>query len=498
MIALRRPAALILAASLAVGISADTLLRTSAAGINVSLWLIVLIGAPVFLSGPLGRPLIRGWELVAIPGIACALGIAWRDSGQLFLFNLAGAAGGCALIAARTSGGRLGESTVFELGQGMLVHIVHSIAGTGFLIAREMLPAGSGERTGKRPVTPVLRGFLVAVPFLLLFGSLFTSADARFEHVMSRLFDFDLSSLFFHMLISGAVAWPVAGFLRGSLVAEEVPAPTTLREAFFSLGIVEVGVSLGLIDALFALFVVLQVPYLFGGAATVAATAALTCAEYARRGFFELTAAACFTIATLLLADWILRKETRGALTVFRSLAGLNLLLLGVIMASAWQRLMLYQEAYGLTESRLYAAATLAGIGLVAAWFAFTVLRGRRSRFAFGSILAAYAVILMLNIINPDAMIARINMTRASEGKQIDSLYLARLSRDATPELIAGIGRIPVPSGSFIAQELLRRNEVNGDEDWRTWNLSRERASAAIRENIDALMATGRATPRTQ
>jgi hypothetical protein len=498
MIALRRPAFVILASSLAVGISADTLLRASSAGINASLWLIMLIAAPVILSYVLDHPLIRGWKLVAAPGILCALGIAWRDSGQLFLFNLVGALGACALIAARTSGGRLRESTTFELGHGMLVHIVHSIAGTGFLIAREMLPPGHAGQTVKRPVAPVLRGFLVAVPFLLLFGSLFAAADARFEHLMGRLFDFDLSSLFFHVLITGSVAWPVAGFLRGSLAAEEVPAPTTLREAFFSLGIVEVGVFLGSINALFAPFVVLQVPYLFGGAATVASTAALTYAEYARRGFFELTAAACFTIVTLLLADWILRKETTRGVTVFRSLAGLNLLLLGVIMASAWQRLLLYQEAYGLTETRLYAAAALTGMGFVSIVFAFTVLVGRRNRFAFGSILAAYAVVLMLDIINPDALIARIDMLRASEGKQIDSLYLARLSRDATPELIAGLGRVPVRDGAFMAQELLRRHEPGGDDDWRTWNLSRARASAAIRENIVSLTTTSRANPHKQ
>lgn len=495
MTALRRPAALILTASLATGILADALLRTSSAGINASLWLIVLIASPVILSYPLNRHLIRGWAIVAFPGLMCALGIAWRDSPQLFLFNLAGAAGACALIALRPPGGRLRDSTAFELGYGMLVQCVHSIAGMGFLIAREMLPAGGRERTRKRPVTPVLTGFLIALPFLLLFGSLFTSADARFEHLMARVFDFDISSIFLHVLITFLVAWPVAGFLRGSLLAEEVPAPTTLREAFFSLGIIEVGVVLGSIDALFMLFVTIQIPYLFGGAATVASTAALTYAEYARRGFFELTAAACFTIATLLLADWILRKESSRGVTIFRSLAALNLVLLGVIMASAWQRLMLYQEAYGLTEARLYAAAVLTGIGFVAVWFAFTVLRGRRNRFAFGSILAAYAVILMLDIVNPDAVIARIDMIRASEGKQIDSLYLSRLSRDATPEVISGLGRIPPPGGSFIARSLIHWNESRAEEDWRAWNYSRARASAAIRENIDSLTALSRTTP---
>jgi Domain of unknown function (DUF4173) len=56
----------------------------------------------------------------------------------------------------------------------------------------------------------------------------------------------------------------------------------------FSLGIVEIGIVLGLLDLLFLTFVVIQVRYLFGGAGRVAATAGLTHTEYARRGFFEL------------------------------------------------------------------------------------------------------------------------------------------------------------------------------------------------------------------
>jgi hypothetical protein len=335
-----------------------------------------------------------------------------------------------------------------------------------------------------------MRGVAVAVPFVLLFGSLFAAADATFEHIAGRLFDLDVSSLFIHILITGSVAWIAAGFLRGSLVAEEVPAPKTLRGAFFSLGIIEVGVLLGLIDALFLLFVVLQVPYLFGGGTTVAATAALTYAGYARRGFFELTAVACFTIVTLLLADWLLRKDSRRSVILFRSLAGLNLFLLGAIMASAWQRLLLYQETYGMTEARLYAAAALTGMGLVAVWFAFSVLAGRRGRFAFGAILAAYAVILCLDVINPDALIARIDIARGSEGKQCDYRYLALLSTDATPELIGGLTLVPVSDRVLISRELIRRNAGTDRQDWRTWNFSRARGAAAVQKNLNTLVTS--------
>ena len=487
---LSRPASLLLGASLTLGISADVLLRSVPPGVGYTVWLLYLIALPPLIAYRLDHSLVRGWKVLAVSGALCALSLLWRDSPVLCLINFAGALGACALMTTRTASRGLRESTFFELVHGMLVHAVHATAGAGFLIAREVFSGNAGEKRGKRALPSLLRGLAVAVPFLLLFGSLFAAADASFEHLVSRLLDFDLSSIFLHLVVTGSVAWVAAGFLRGGLVAEEVPAPATLRESFISLGIIEVGVLLGLIDALFLLFVMLQVPYLFGGTATVTATASLTYANYARRGFFELTAVACCTLMTLLIADWILRKDSRRIKILFRSLAGVNLLLLGAIMASAWQRLLLYQEAYGLTEARLYAAAALTWMGIVAVWFALSVLAGRRGRFAFGAILAAYAVMLTLDFINPDALIARIDLNRGSEGKPVDPVYLATLSADATPELIAGLPLVPARDGALISRELIRRNAEKDAPGLRTWNLSRARAFVLVQEHLDSLVAS--------
>jgi hypothetical protein len=49
------------------------------------------------------------------------------------------------------------------------------------------------------------------------------------------------------------------------------------------------------IDAVVGLFVGLQIAYLFGGQSTIVA-AGMTYSDYARRGFFELVAAACLAV----------------------------------------------------------------------------------------------------------------------------------------------------------------------------------------------------------
>ena len=117
-------------------------------------------------------------------------------------------------------------------------------------------------------------------------------------------------------------AWITAGVLWAGLMAR-IPQNLVLpRPRVVSLGIVEVGVVLGLLDLLFLTFVVIQVRYLFGGAGHVAATAGLTYAEYARHGFFELVTVTALALPLLLLAHWLLRAETRAHEVVFKALAG--------------------------------------------------------------------------------------------------------------------------------------------------------------------------------
>jgi hypothetical protein len=104
----------------------------------------------------------------------------------------------------------------------------------------------------------------------------------------------------------------------------------------------------------------------------------LTYAEYARQGFFELVAVAALVLLLLLVAHELLRRHTvsPGQQWLFRALAGGQIVLLYVIMASAGQRMRLYQEAFGLTELRLYATAFMLWLAAVFAWFTVTVLRG--------------------------------------------------------------------------------------------------------------------------
>jgi hypothetical protein len=228
-------------------------------------------------------------------------------------------------------------------------------------------------------------------------------------------------------------------------------------------------IALGLLDVLFLAFVLVQFRYLFGGRGLVEQRAHLTYAAYARHGFFELVIACALAVPVLLLADWVL---VRGRL--FRGLAGTLVALLFVVIASALQRMRLYEQAYGLTELRLYATALILAIAVVLVWFALTVLRGRRHLFAVGAVAVAFAATLGLNVLDPDALIARTNRSRPTA----DVHYLASLGDDAVPTLLARLRSLRPAARREIAQALLARSTA--PVDWRSWSLSRSRARSLL------------------
>ena len=117
----------------------------------------------------------------------------------------------------------------------------------------------------------------------------------------------------------------------------------------FTLGTIEIVMILGLVDVLFLSFVGFQVPYLFGGMDFVQNTPDFKLAEYARRGFGELVAVSALVLPMLLLSHWLLRRETKRLENIFRILAGIQIALVFVIMASAVQRLV----THGSDEKRV-------------------------------------------------------------------------------------------------------------------------------------------------
>ncbi|HEV8304849.1 MAG TPA: DUF4173 domain-containing protein [Gemmatimonadales bacterium] len=478
----------VLAAGLALGLVGDTLLRAMPWGLNVTLCAAALVGA--------GLVLVRRHHLTAGPDTpwlaitVLLLGAAFmrRDSEALAQFDVIGLLIALSLGAASLHGERIAALRPLAYLQTGVLTAANTIAG-GFLLVGQDVRWEELPREGRlRHVRAVGLGVLLAAPLLAVFGSLFASADSVFGTVLTNLFAFDAGAVASHTFFIGFWAALTAGYLRWCLVARPPSTTQPTAETARGLGIVPVGTALGLINLLFLLFVVVQVRYFFGGAALVQQTTGLTYAEYARHGFFELVTASGLVLPVLLGADHLVRGETAAHLATFRRLAGLLLVLLAVIMASALERMRLYVAAFGLSEDRLYATAFMIYLLGVFAWLGWTVLRGRRQRFAFGALVQGFAVLTGLHVLNPDAFIVRTNLTRPAAERPFDAKYAISLGADAVLPLLDALPTLGTQEGCAVARGLLNRWDVDA-ADWRTWNWSRSRARRLVRERATDLRA---------
>jgi hypothetical protein len=286
-----------------------------------------------------------------------------------------------------------------------------------------------------------------------------------------------MQQVFVHAAVIGVAGWLAGGYARELVVPKRSGASFALPEVG-GLSFSEIRIVLGAVVFVFLLFDVIQLNVLFGGREFVAAHTNLTYAEYARRGFFDLAIAAGLVLPLLLLADWVApRNENQDR--EFRALATVLLGLLGVVLLSAIQRMRIYQLSFGLTELRVYTMAFMIWLALVLAWLGATVLRGRRDRFIPGAAILGITMILALHLLNPDRLIAEVNMKRAGEGLGFDVSYVTTLSADAAPVIAVVLDKVPASDRCVLARRLLGERHRHAMDDWRAWNLSRTRALAA-------------------
>ena len=416
--------AIILASGAALGLLSDGLFGVGALGANWGLWITALVVAVTVQVRSDGVIVSGASRLFLAGAVVFACFLAWRDSPFLAALNMGLTLFCLAMAAAFSKSGRFVSAGIMSYVWAMMRTLGNATGGCCVLIFREVRWAEVARVTLTSRARAVLRGAFLSVPLLVVFGFLFVSADAKFEGVVTGLLAWIPIVSPYRIFWILAVAWIVAGYLRYAVLGRSANHVVALQPGSLTLGATEAAVALISLNVLFAGFVAVQVPYLFGGIRHVAETSGLTLAQYARRGFFELAIVAILALPMLLLADWLLDKSHAGAVRAVRMLSGVFIALLFVIMYSAANRMRLYTYYYGLTELRFYVLSFILLLAFVFAWFAMTVLRGKREVFLAGALALGFAGAVVVQSVNPDRMIARSNLALARAGKPIDVPYL--------------------------------------------------------------------------
>jgi len=409
---------------LIIGVMADQWLRTGTFGLAATLTFLIGAAAVIRVGGLERR---ESRALVAVAALfACWFTL--RASPWLLLPDLLVAISLLGFAASVAVRGSIFDLGVSELAARSVQAVIQIAVGAGF-VARPALQA----RGRLRSAAPLIRGVLIALPIAALLAALLASADPVFASFFNLNVDFGQLVLDVTLVAVGALS--AAGLLR--LAASEpvgrVDGPV------WRLGATEALVVLAVLDAVFAAFALAQVLAATGAAADTLRQAGVTYSDYARSGFFQLLWVSGITLAVLFLFSRISRLSDRRSEVAFMVLAQCAIALTLLIVVVAFRRLSLYEEAYGFTMLRLYShifASWIAAVFLLLAVDFLLVWKSRRW-FVGAMIATGTAVLLVLNFINPEAVVVSLNTSHAQTTHKIDSEYLAQLSSDATPALLA-------------------------------------------------------------
>lgn len=328
-----------------------------------------------------------------------------------------------------------------------------------------------------------VRGLAITLPVLVGFALLLAGADPVFAAWRDAVGDLVANwefvprlVFFVALLVIVLGAYGYASIQPGSSPAMEGKAPDRW------LGSTERLMLLVGVVALFWLFLAVQLGYLFGNLPRIAASG-MTFAEYARRGFGELSIVA--SVSALLIVVSERHGNDDGRERTLRVLTFAVIAAVLLLLGSAFRRVWLYEAAYGFTTARLYAQVYMCAVALGLVMLSLEVARdfdaGRLFRRA-----AAAATILFIALIywNHEAWIASRNMDRFASTGKLDVAYLTReLSPDAIPAIAERLPLLPEPMRSEIRRAVRKRYAARNESRQRTWfewNLASSRARQAV------------------
>jgi hypothetical protein len=478
-----------------LGLAFDFLFWGRPVGVNFIIFslLCLLGGFTVLLSNGL-KPALKSLPLLLPVAFFEVIAIYRQEPLTLFLAYLFSFVG-LGLLAVSYLGGRWMEYGLLDY-MAKLFGLIGSILQGPLNFIAQVRKERAARAVQKRSVAlgPVVRGLLISAPILAVFAALLASADAVFNQKLGEffnLFNFNkISDTILHLVAILMCAYVLAGvFLHAGQKSQDEKLYGKDRPASkLSLGFTEAAVVMGSVIVLFGVFVVIQFRYFFGGVLNIGVQG-LTYSQYARSGFNELVTVAFFSLLIILGLSTITRRTNKLERRLYSGLSIAMVVLVLVILDSAFQRLGLALDWHGYSRLRLYPQVFLIWIGILLVAVAVLEILHLERFFALTAVFAALGFAISLSLFNVDASIVSHNVQRATQGKYFNVTHLASLSSDAVPVLVDEFEHQALPNaihegiGAALTCFFTSESGANDWEtDWRSYNVSRWWANQALAE----------------
>lgn len=285
----------------------------------------------------------------------------------------------------------------------------------------------------------ILSGLLIALPLLLFFSNLFSQADAvfssKFDNILEFIDRFNLAEFIYRLFFISFISLILLGVYLHSISKNHDEKLSSDKEKKGLIGFIEIAVVQISIILLFSSFVFIQFKYFFGSQANISFTG-FTYAQYARRGFNELVTSTIITVALVMFISFYTKVKNKKQRIIISSLSTFLISLDFVLLYSAFQRLRLYENAYGFSRFRTYTHVFIICLSVFLLAIVLLEWFKKRRYYAFSILVLSMVFIASLNIINVDRLIVSKNIDHYEISGQVDNLYIISLSLDALPPLI--------------------------------------------------------------
>jgi hypothetical protein len=446
---------------------------------------LVAVGVVFATAVPEGSSTGVGWLFTASVGTAMTIMVAW---GRRARYPLTPADVGWTLLAvALTAVGTVraadwlaalclmaaAAAAALAVARRSFRSLTMSLLAPAIAALRAIPWVARGLRTGPRRVLRAGVAAASAGLVLLVFVPLLASADAAFSQLVEAVaptIAVDSVVRWCFLFAFGTAAAAGACFLLVAPPPEPYgpgPRPTRLRLLDWAL-------PTGVLVAVLALFVGVQFVVLFGSDDYVLRTTGLTYAEYARSGFWQLLAVTALALGMLALGSRWAPARTPAERVAKRGLLAALALLTLVVVASAINRMWLYQQAYGFTVLRLLVLTCELWLGAGFLLALVAVLRLRPGGLSRPMVAVGMLALLGLAALDAERFIAEHNVARWSATGTLDAYYLGTLSADAVPALVD----LPPAVRDCILVDI--GDGLTTPDDWRSTNVAREAARAEL------------------
>lgn len=334
-------------------------------------------------------------------------------------------------------------------------------------------------------IKQILIALLIAVPLLSIIITLLMSADEIFEDIVLLLPTYMINLNFmewgFRSLIVIMLSFLFFGVFQ-TLRKEKQPNENAVVTETKKI---EWGSAFGLtililLNMVYVLFTVIQFKYFFSGSLQ----SGLTYAEYARRGFFELLAVTIINWTILITFLKLIKTENKPMKIVLKTMYSLLIILSGVMLVSAFQRLSMYEIAYGFTFDRVLAHSFMVFLIVI---FAYTFIRVWLEGL---KIIHFYLIVGLLyytglNVIHMEKFIAEKNWERYEVTGKIDTYHLSTL-KSAGLDVLLRL-KAEQPDNKELHEAIIMMDEWDNytdDMPWQSFNLAKNKTITNFQKEI--------------